>query len=240
MKNKLSFLTLLLAALILFSNCKKKDDDDTNSDSKPKTGDLQMKFSWHAKGSSDKADTNHCSISDIMNTVLSIAVSQDPVDVGQPDDLTWNIVYTASTPQYFTARIPSTVSLPLGTYKSIKIVQKNTVIWKCIHDSVTYEFESYNNTNYGADDIIPANYFFNDGSYYLDSLGYFRYGNAESVGDFEITENHTTRLDWRMNLEQLDWIDVDTNGVWNTGTDKLDNWKTFAGTTTMFDFIVTN
>lgn len=233
---KLIFL-FLFSAIFLFSACKKDDDD--NDDNTNPTGNLNVQFSWYSSKGGDKSDTNYCDIVDIKNTVLSIGVSTETIDTGQADDMTWTTIYTASSPLYFTERTAPVVNLPVGTYKSIKIVQKNTVIWKCIHDSDTYEFESYNNTAYNPDDVIPANYFYNGGGYYTDSLGHFQYGNAESVGSFDITENGTTNLNWRINLIHLNWIDVDSNGVWTTGIDNLDNWETPPGITTMFDFIVT-
>jgi hypothetical protein len=235
MKKTISCFYLFLAVFIMISGCKKKDDGVDNT---PSTGNLQVHFSWYTAKGGDKADTNSCDIVDIKNTLLSIAVSTQDITVGKADDLAWTTVYTASSPEYFTDRTAPVVNLPTGTYKSIKIVQKNTVIWQCTFNSGTYEFESYNNTNYGPDDEIPANYFYNGGSYYLDTIGHFQYGNAESVGSFQIESNKTTSLNWRMNLIHLDWIDVDSNGVWTSGVDKLDNWQTASGITTMFDFIV--
>lgn len=237
MKKISLILSITFAVLILFNACK-KDDDDNNDNTNP-TGNLQMQFSWYPSKGDNKGDTNTCDLIDIKSTLLSMAVSTEAIDTGQTDDLVWTTIYTASTSLYFTERTAPVVNLPVGSYKSIKIIQKNTIIWKCIHDSTTYEFTDFNNTAYGPDDIIPTNYFYNGGSYYTDSLGYFHYGNLESVGSFDITENNTTNLNWRMNIIHLDWIDVNSNGLWDTGTDKLDNWQLPPGVTTMFDFIVT-
>lgn len=239
MKKLILILSITFTALILFNSCKKDDDNDNNNNNSNPAGNLQMHFSMYGSKSGGSKDTNACDIIDIKNTVLSISVSTEAVDTGQPDDMNWTTIYSASSPLFFTERTPPVVSLPVGTYKSIKIVQKNTVIWKCVHDSTTYEFTDYNNSSLGPDDIVPTNYFYNGGGYFLDTLGHFQYGNAESVGSFQITENATTTLNWRINLIHLDWIDVNSNGTWETGTDHLDNWQTPPGITTMFDFIVT-
>jgi hypothetical protein len=236
MKKTISYFCLLLAVFIVISGCKKKDNDSDNTTT---TGNLQVQFSWYSGKDGSKADTNLCEITDIKGTLLSIAVSTQDIVPGKADDLTWTTIYTASTPLYFTERTAPVVNLPAGLYKSIRIIQKNTIIWECTYNSTTYEFEDFNNSSLGPDDIVPTNYFYNGGLYYLDSLGQFQYANAESVGSFQIESNKTTSLNWRMNLTHLNWIDVDTNGVWNTGIDKLDNWQTPPGITTMFDFIVT-
>lgn len=231
------FLLLFFIGLSFFSSCKK--DDDNNNDNPNPTGNLQILFSWYSSKGDIKGDTNTCDIIDIKNTVLEIAVSQDAITDGQPDNLNWTTIYTTTTDLYFTQRTPPTVTLPTGSYKSIKIVQKNLVTWKCMHGSTEYEFESLNNSSLPVDTIVPTNYFYSDGLHELDANGnFFLHQPNEKMGGFTISENATTRLNWRMNIIALDWIDVNSNGTWDTGTDELSNWQLPPGFTTMFDFIV--
>jgi hypothetical protein len=236
MKTTRLSLLILFSALFLISACKKDDNDDNTNP----TGNLQMKFSWYSSKGDVKGDTNTCDLIDIKGTLLEIAVSKDAIVDGQPDNLNWTTIYTTSSSMYFTERQCPVVSLPAGNYKSIKIVQKNAINWKCIFNTDTLEFEDLNNSSLPADTTIPANYFYSDGLHELDASGnFFMHQSEEKLGGFEILDGQTTNLSWRMNIIHLDWIDTNTNGIWDTGIDGLDNWQLPPGVTTMFDFIVT-
>ena len=228
--------------LILTSSCKK--DDDNNDNNNPSNGDLKIQLKMYGQknglGSGIKSDTNTCALIDLRNAITSISVSTDAIIDGQTDNLNWTIIYSDTAQLLFTQRQISPVSLPVGSYKSIKIIMKNRIYWVCDFNSNTYEFEDFNCSSCDPNGFGPTNYFYSDGLHELDSTNHFFLCTPnEKLGGFDILENQTTTLTWRFNVISLQWIDVNSNGTWDTGIDKMDNWATPLGVETMMDFIVT-
>ena len=229
------FLCFFISTLLL--QCDKSED--TEDTGEPAKGVIHFKCDMIGSFTkSTMTDTNVCAITSIKWTIEEIAVSTEAIVDGETDDIEWTTILTNDQLKYFDD-YEFSFELPVGNYPSIKIMMKNRGFWICEYNDTTYEFEDFNCSECDPDGESPVNYFYTDGLHYIDedSIFYMQTEN-ERIGGFEIKESKTTTISWIINLVSLEWIDVNENGVWDTGTDRLDNWKVGEGKETMFDFII--
>jgi len=177
-----------------------------------------------------------CDIMNVRNILYEIQVADGEIIEGEPDDLDWITIYETSEMMLMTDREFSFV-LPAGQYKAIRLLQSNRIYWITTYEDVIHEFPSLNNDEQPEDAQI-LDIFGEDGLYNLDENGlFYLYHDGERLGTFDIFPNTKTKVTFRMNLQTLDWIDHDSNGVWSDG-DELSNWTVPEGVTTMADFII--
>ncbi|MDO9154347.1 MAG: hypothetical protein Q7U47_11725 [Paludibacter sp.] len=250
MKTKQVLFTLLLASLILVS-CDKEND---------KTGKLIFRGVKSVTDQktlrSSKSITLNTTVMVTENmkvTLTEIWVSQGLVVVGKPDDLTWYKIGENNVLKFFDEYSFTVEDLPVGVYRSIKMNLKN--IWYRYaypqsNPSQKIEMKqtmgSDNDPCDDEDKLVPTNYFSDGGNHNLVNNVFKLVSEGEKVGGFEIKEGKLTILFMKLNGAggdgvapcTFEWMDINSNGVWNCGIDQLDNFNCPPEVQTMFDFIV--
>lgn len=177
---------------------------------------------------------------DLIINLRDVWVSHDTLVDGVGDNLKWYRIYEGDKMQSWSSLSGPEVHLPAGTYRSIKIVFNNVFYRKaCFADDTTKIWrmkETMGSWTDACDDTLAlakTNYIDRKGVFYMDSLGKLRLAQPkEKFGSFEIRHGRMTNLYWKMGDERnlspylfwFDWIDVNGNGVWDCGTDRMDNF----------------
>lgn len=216
------------------------------------TGNLEFRMlTWNTYEGLEKTsiDTYTCPIVDIRHLIKSIQLTQDTIYNGGPVDQQWLTFYESDNEMLHSER-DMTGTLDIGTYKGIKINQRNLMYWICTHPDDLADTLDFPSLNYADTSVIGlndtlVNIFGVDGPYYVDedTMKLAINGGNERMGcHFTIFPGKTTRVTVRMNLVSLDWIDKNMDGQYtfmDTSLDRLDNWLTPADSiVTMADFIV--
>ncbi len=237
MKGKI-MVAMVIVAITLLIGCKKESPTDSTDE----TGALQLKYTtWNSYSSkapkATLSDTHTCNLIDGRHVLYSIAFATGDIVDGEPDTLDWITTYESSEEMLDSEREFSPVTMPIGNYKNIRIVQSNRVYFVGTLGSDTLELPNLNNS-----ELEPADSLLNicgeNGMYVHDENNNFKLeAPDEKLGGFEMKSGKTTKLTIRVNIKTFDWIDNDGNGEWSEG-DELDNWTLPEGIETMTDFIV--
>ncbi len=198
-------------------------------------------------------DTLTCPLVDVRTLIWKIEVTKDTLVHEGPADQEWITFYESDEEMLNSERDISGV-LNTGTYKGMRITQRNLLYWVCTHpdnpqDTLDlYDLNVRDTMDVGLNDTL-INYFGTDGFYYLvDDTLYNSNISTEMGGGagefmgcyFNIFPGKVTDVTMRMNIVSLDWLDYNENGIYEYwGGDTLDNWMTAHDSiVTMADFIV--
>ena len=196
-------------------------------------------------------DTITCPIIDVRTMLWKIEVTKDTLIHGGYADQEWITFYESNEEQLNSDRDIHGV-LATGTYKGMRITQRNLLYWVCTHpddpsDTLElYDLNVRDTMRVGTADSL-VNYFGTDGFYYLvnDTLYNSNILGIGGAGEFmgcyfNIYPEKITDVTMRMNIVSLDWLDYNENGIFEYwGGDTLDNWKTAHDSiVTMADFII--
>lgn len=173
-------------------------------------------------------------IVDLKNILYEIAFTQDDVGEGLSTDVTWHTIYQGSQEKYQT-ELEINGQIPVGTYKALRLVMSEYLIWICAFDGGTIELDD---TNADGKSGQIVNVFAAGGLFEEDNGTFSLVTNSERIGStFEVRDLETTRITIRSNFNTLDWDDADDSNDWSAG-DSLSNWTTIPGTDTMADFFI--
>lgn len=177
---------------------------------------------------------------DLIVNVRDIWVSQDTLVHGGADNQKWYRIYEGNELQSWAGLKGPEVQLPAGTYRSIKIVFNNVFYRKaCFADDTTKVWlmkETMGSWTDACDDtlaIAPTDYIDRKGLCYMNTQGKLILTQPnEKFGSFEIRHGKMTNLYWKLGDERnispclfwFDWFDENGNGVWDCGTDRMDNF----------------
>jgi len=177
---------------------------------------------------------------DLKLNIAEIWVSQDQFAAGGTDNLRWHKIGENSQMKSFSDYSFTAENLPVGVYKSIKIVMKR----------LGYRVATYQNdrasivemleingpwqADYCSDfnALAPSNYFNTSGNFNLENGRFICINSGETLTGFEIKPGKITRLYWKMGDERnfdpysftFEWFDENNNGVWDCGIDSQDNY----------------
>jgi hypothetical protein len=220
--------------------------------------------SYESEMQKTAVDTYTCPIVDIRHLIPLIQFTKDTIYHEGPANQEWINFYESDMEMYHSERNMSAV-LDTGTYRGVRIFQRVLFYWVCTHPDNpedTMEFAQVNTSDpYGIELDDPSlndtivNIFGIDGLYYnsndtLYNMNYTEEGGGdgdmaegEYIGCyFKIYPGRTTRVTVRMNLNTLDWLDINEDGIFTPldyREDAIDNIRTFADSIiTMSDFIV--
>ncbi len=251
MKTNQVVFSLLIASLMLVS-CEKEND---------KTGKLIFKGvktvpnqeTLKSSRMSIKASPTVMVTDNMKATIMELWVSQGVVEVGKPDDLKWFKIGENNTMKFIDEYQFTVDDLPVGVYRSIKMTLKN--IWYRYAyplSDPTQKIEMKQTMGSDSDPcddedkVVPTNYFSYGGNHNLVGGVFKVVSEGEKVGGFEIKEGKITTVYMKLNGAggdgiapcTFDWLDVNSNGVWDCGVDQLENFDCPPEVQTMFDFII--
>jgi hypothetical protein len=197
-------------------------------------------------------DTLTCPLVDIRTVLMKIEVTKDTLVHRGFANQEW-ITFYESNEELLNSERDIRGVLDIGTYKGMRITQRNLMYWVCTHPDDpqdTLELYSLNvrdTLEVGVNDTL-IDYFGTDGFYHLvgDTLYNSNIsGNGGGADEFmgcyfNISPGKITDVTMRMNIVSLDWLDYNENGIFEYwGGDTLDNWKTAHDSiVTMADFII--
>ena len=218
---------LLAFVLSTWTACGGDDADLT-------TGTLN--FSYQI-GSTQRAE-RHCRMVDLRAQLHRMEVSNGEIAAGAEDTLEWHDVYVGTGADSLMSSVDiEALELPVGTYSNYGFTWGRPMAWIVDCDGDSVEFPG---TMFGDDYPDSTRKSINNanGCWGYDESGNFELLAAgETAGAFDILPGEATSVLWRMNLEYVDWDDADDDGVWDEGESY--DFVNLAGTTTMFDVIVT-
>jgi hypothetical protein len=253
MKTKTTLL-LLLPILFILAGCSKED--------KEKTGKLVFKTIKEMPGEKALAVApflkNNVSVSDVYlmrtinmrGTITEIHVSQGEVKAGNANNLTWYKIGENDELKYFDEYTFELDNLPVGVYQSIQMGLKNIWYRIAIHhsdpDNVVEMKETMGNNNCDDNETIIMDYFSNDGNHIIENGLFKLVSSGEKVGGFEILEGKVTTVylklggasDVPISACTFEWLDNNSNGIWDCGIDRADNFECPPEVDVMFGFIV--
>lgn len=238
MKKNGRFILVGLFILAFFNGCNKSDSNESGTLVFKGVKSLPLIKSSSSWSKNLKAGSN----THLMHTVnlkLFVAelwVSQELVASGIPDDFKWYKIGGNNELKLVEEFLFTSNDLPVGEYKSIKIVFKNTIKRIAVYQSdinKTVEMQgSLNEANCG-DETNIIQYFSKKGNHSLGSDGKFHLDSGgESVRGFKVKQNEITTVYWKLggpNSQLTDctfeWVDVNSNNAWDCGVDNLDNFN---------------
>ena len=179
-----------------------------------------------------------CEVIDIRPLIVKMEVSEGDMVHNATDDLEWHTVYSGNTEKGLN-EFSLSIDLPPGNYKNIPVTQRNKVIWVVSYNGTTYNFVDYNNKDYPAEAILPPGINNLQGGWKMNDDNTFNWTMQykETMGGFFIKSGQVTNVVMRCNIIGLEWVDYNEDEVFNND-DRLDNWTTTPGTTTMTDYII--
>lgn len=200
---------------------------------------MRIPWSEEVKALGKKSGTRMHTL-DLMVNVRDIWVSPDSLVDGGNDNQKWYRIYEGNTMQSWAGLKGPEVQLPAGTYHSIKIVFNNVFYRKACFASDTTKIwlmkETMGSWTDACDDtlaIAPTNYMDKKGLFYMNDKGKLILSQPkERFGSFDIKNGRMTNLYWKLGDERnispylfwFDWFDENGNGLWDCGTDRMDNF----------------
>jgi hypothetical protein len=174
-------------------------------------------------------------------------VSQGLVADGVTDDFEWHKIGEGDALKTIEEYSFTADGLPVGEYKSIKMIFKNTMARVAVYANdldTEVEMQSSLSEEECGDETTIAEFFSDNGSF-LSEGGVFALMSAgEKVGVFTIREGKTTSIFWKLGGPDskmtdctFDWVDSATPGVWDCGVDKTRNFNCSVPSV-MFSFII--
>lgn len=150
---------------------------------------------------------------DMKNVIYEVSVSMDVPVAGAPDNLEWHPLYEGDTVVY-QSQLELQQNLPVGQYRTMKIVMENDFFWVCEFNGGLVELAD---TMGGVSPII--NVFSAEGLYAPDDSGNLVISStSEKMGTyFEVKAGKTTVVTLQSNMNTVDWDDADDSGTWTAG-----------------------
>lgn len=168
---------------------------------------------------------------DLFVNIKEIWASQDLVSEGLSDDFTWYLIGTADQLQSVSQYLFTSDHLPVGDYKSLKMVFRNEIIRKTVYQSDhnrSVDMQgSLNEAACGNSDLI-VQYFSKNGNHSLRNGVFHCDAGGENIRGFKIKANETTTVYWQLGSPGFHftdcwftWNDSNGNQVYDCGTDQL-------------------
>ncbi|HOF21810.1 MAG TPA: hypothetical protein PLO24_11180 [Bacteroidales bacterium] len=244
-------LLFLTAILIITVSCSKSDGD---------TGILEFKglkaFQETSHKSSEKSaraafadgpQTHKMHTADMKFDIAEIWVSQDMVEDNIKDNLTWHLIGRNKGIKSCEDYSFSASKLPVGEYKSIKMVFRNRIIRIAVYAdnfSKSVEMNSSLDEESEGDDSFITEYFCPNGSFILSGGMIKLMSTGEKISGFTIRSGEKTILSWKLGGPDskitdcsFDWVDTNGNGQWEWDSDEITN-DHCSVEMPMFSFIV--
>lgn len=179
--------------------------------------------------------------------ITEIWVSQGLVADGVTDDFVWHKIGESDELKAVENYSFTASGLPIGEYKSIKMIFKNTMVRVAVYaNDLDTEVEMRSSlSEEGCGDETTIAQFFSESGSHISEGGVFKVmSEGEKVGVFTIREGKTTSIYWKLGGPDakitdctFDWVDSATPGVWDCGVDKTQNFNCSVPSV-MFSFIV--
>lgn len=168
--------------------------------------------------------------------IAEVWVSQELVSEGLKDDFKWYKVGESSglkTVDQFEFKADD---LPVGEYKSVKILFRNKVVRIAAYTTdINNKVEMLSSLSEGGqgDESLIVNYFSKRGNHSINENGIFNCNSmGESIRAFTITEGKITTILWMSGSPEMKptdctfvWHDVNGNRSWDAGEDYVDNFQ---------------
>jgi hypothetical protein len=183
-------------------------------------------------------DTTAAYTTSFMLCVGDVWVSQQEVQAGQPDDLEWIRLTTATNTEHklFEDYSFPPVEIPAGTYTSIKITFRNLFYrYAQLVSDTAVAFELLETMGSWTDTCdlndtswARTNYFGPDGNHALGADSLFEVvAEGERLGGFSIEAGRTAVVSWRLGAGVTQpcttyLIDENGNREWDCGVDRMD------------------
>jgi uncharacterized protein (TIGR02145 family) len=171
---------------------------------------------------------------DLFVNIAEIWASQELVAEGLEDNFTWYLIGASDQLQSVSNYLFTTDHLPVGDYKSLKMVFRNEVIRKTVYQSdhnKSVDMQgSLNEAACGTNDFI-VQYFSKKGNHSLKGSKFHCDSGGENIRGFTIKPNETTTVYWQLGSPGFQftdcwftWFDNNNNQVYDCGTDQLDGF----------------
>ncbi len=231
----LSIFVLLLASA---AGC--GDDDSTNDNNNvndSNMGTLVLRMTYGSSSSPQMRAMHTCDIVDASALQTSLEVSMDEVPDVAPAYVTWHEFHTASEP-YLASELSIQATLPAGTYRAMRLTQRNMMQWIVDCPGIgEVAISDYNNSDASPMDVLSPTVITPTGVYVEDGGSFTVVAENEQMSTFDIQAGGTTVITWRSHFNTLDWDDANDNGEWDEG-EGYSNMTLIPGETTMFGFDV--
>lgn len=251
MQTKVTFLSILLIVALMFNTCKKDDLNDTGTLVFKGVKPFSAQQSANAamlKSTKSGSNTHVMHTANFKGFIKEIWASQELVTENIPDDFTWYKIGESNDFKLFEEYSFTTDNLPVGDYKSIKMVIKNSITRIAVYQSdinKTVEMSGSISEKGCSDNTLLTQYFSKRGNHSLGVNGLFYCASSgETVRGFKIKPNEITTIYWRLGNPDskitdctFEWIDVNGNNAWDCGIDITDNFDCNPETP-MFSFSV--
>ena len=245
---KTKFVFLLLAIFIIAGNSCKKDESNTGTlvlkgvKPYPTTKSAQIKT---IKNSPYESNTYVMHTANFMGFLLEIWASQGLVTEGVPDNFNWYKIGESNELKLIEEYLLTANDLPVGNYKSIKMVFKNIITRIAVHQSDinnTVLMQSSLSEEGCGDETILTQYFSKNGNHSLVDGIFQLNSGGENIRGFKINPGEVTTIFWKLGGPNsqitdctFDWVDVNGNNAWDCGVDRTENFNCIAETP-MFSF----
>ncbi len=241
----MKFIAAIFLTMILILTCGCKDEKETDGVLKFQTvnpitsgNKSGMKLMNVFNNPPLVGDTTITEMTSLKLAIGDVWVSQGEVIAGEPDNLQWVKLtsVTNTTLKLFENHTFSPVSLPAGTYKSIKMTFRNIFYRHVVlvsDPTIVYELletmgSSFDPCDENDTSWAKTNYFSTAGNHNLDTNGLFVLTSAgEKVAGFTIEPGKTALVSWRLGAGVTEpcinyLIDVNGNREWDCGIDYLE------------------
>lgn len=231
-------LLFLTGILFISVSCNKSEED---------TGNLVFKGVAHLEAAppsdaksaraafADDPPVHTMHTANMKFDVAEIWVSQDLVEDGVENDFKWHLIGSNEGLKTVDEYSFSAADLPVGEYRSLKMVFRNRVIRIAVYaDDLTRSVEMAGSLNEqsGEDDTLITNYFSLNGNFSLSENKFKLASPGEKISGFTIRSGETTTVAWRLGGPDskitdctFDWADTNGNGEWDPGEDEIGNYE---------------
>lgn len=229
----------LTAVLFTAVSCNKSDGDTgslvfkgvkTFAEAAPKSAVKSPRAAF-----ADEPPVYKMHTADMLFDVAEIWVSQDLIDDGIEDDFNWHLIGESNGLKTFEEYSFSADNLPVGKYRSIKMVFRNRIIRIAVYaDDLTRSVEMAGSLDEGSegDDSLITQYFSEKGSFKPSGNKFKLMSPGENIKGFTIRAGKKTTLAWRLGNPDskitdfsFDWTDGNDNGEWDPDTDEVGNFQ---------------
>lgn len=165
--------------------------------------------------------------------VTEVSVSQGLVADGVADTFVWEKIGEGDAIKPIPDYSFTNDTLPVGEYKSIKMVFKNSIVMTAVyHDDQATEIEMPSSLDQGScgDETLITQYFSPNGNHVLEEGVFHVQSAGEKSSAFTINEGKTTTIKWQLGKPgvqltdcSFEWVDANDNGAWDCGVDSAQN-----------------
>lgn len=179
--------------------------------------------------------TNTMHTTDLFVNIAEIWASQGEVAEGLADNFTWHKIGEGNDLKSVSQYLFTYDLLPVGEYKSLKILFRNHIIRKTVYKSDynrSVDMEGSLDESGCASEDIRAQYFSKNGNHSLQGNTFHCDSRGENIRGFKIKPNETTTVYWQLGSPgfqftdcNFKWYDENDNQIYDCGTDHVDGFS---------------